>query len=331
MKLNKKTMLGVFLVIIAGVFVVSSIVLGVKTNKRMEVIFISKNVDDSDFWSSLVAGARMAAEEYNIKLTVDAPEQEENYTEQNELIRKAIKQKPDAIALAPSDYAKSAEAAQEITDHGIKLVLIDSIVKGEPADAIVATDNYKAGMTMGKWITRECKEVCQIGIISHVKGSSTAIEREKGLRDGLGSLEKDIAQVVYSNSNYSQAYDVTKTLLLEHPEINVLAGLNEYSTVGAARAIKDMGLSHKVKIIGFDNSIEEIELLESDIVDGLVIQKSFDMGYLGIQTVAKLVNGEQVNSIDIDSGSKLILKENIYTDENQKLLFPFQTTEKSMK
>lgn len=324
-------MLGVFLVIIAGVFVVSSIVLGVKTNKRMEVIFISKNVDDSDFWSSLVAGARMAAEEYNIKLTVDAPEQEENYTEQNELIRKAIKQKPDAIALAPSDYAKSAEAAQEITDHGIKLVLIDSIVKGEPADAIVATDNYKAGMTMGKWVTRECKEVCQIGIISHVKGSSTAIEREKGLRDGLGSLEKDIAQVVYSNSNYSQAYDVTKTLLLEHPEINVLAGLNEYSTVGAARAIKDMGLSHKVKIIGFDNSIEEIELLESDIVDGLVIQKSFDMGYLGIQTVAKLVNGEQVNSIDIDSGSKLILKENIYTDENQKLLFPFQTTEKSMK
>lgn len=324
-------MLGVFLVIIAGVFVVSSIVLGVKTNKRMEVIFISKNVDDSDFWSSLVAGARMAAEEYNIKLTVDAPEQEENYTEQNELIRKAIKQKPDAIALAPSDYAKSAEAAQEITDHGIKLVLIDSIVKGEPADAIVATDNYKAGMTMGKWVTRECKEVCQIGIISHVKGSSTAIEREKGLRDGLGSLEKDIAQVVYSNSNYSQAYDVTKTLLLEHPEINVLAGLNEYSTVGAARAIKDMGLSYKVKIIGFDNSIEEIELLESDIVDGLVIQKSFDMGYLGIQTVAKLVNGEQVNSIDIDSGSKLILKENIYTDENQKLLFPFQTTEKSMK
>ncbi|MEF9840097.1 MAG: substrate-binding domain-containing protein [Lachnospiraceae bacterium] len=331
MKLNKKTMLGVFLVIIAGVFVVSSIVLGVKTNKRMEVIFISKNVDDSDFWSSLIAGAHMAAEEYNIDLTVTAPEQEENYTEQNELIRKAIKQKPDAIALAPSDYAKSAEAAQEITDHGIKLVLIDSIVKGEPADAIVATDNYKAGMTMGKWITRECKEVCQIGIISHVKGSSTAIEREKGLRDGLGSLEKDIAQVVYSNSNYSQAYDVTKTLLLEHPEINVLAGLNEYSTVGAARAIKDMGLSHKVKIIGFDNSIEEIELLESDIVDGLVIQKSFDMGYLGIQTVAKLVNGEQVNSIDIDSGSKLILKENIYTDENQKLLFPFQTTEKSAK
>ncbi|MEG0108002.1 MAG: substrate-binding domain-containing protein [Lachnospiraceae bacterium] len=331
MKLNKKTMLGVFLVIIAGVFVVSSIVLGVKTNKRMEVIFISKNVDDSDFWSSLIAGAHMAAEEYNIDLTVTAPEQEENYTEQNELIRKAIKQKPDAIALAPSDYAKSGEAAQEITDHGIKLVLIDSIVKGEPADAIVATDNYKAGMTMGKWITRECKEVCQIGIISHVKGSSTAIEREKGLRDGLGSLEKDIAQVVYSNSNYSQAYDVTKTLLLEHPEINVLAGLNEYSTVGAARAIKDMGLSHKVKIIGFDNSIEEIELLESDIVDGLVIQKSFDMGYLGIQTVAKLVNGEQVNSINIDSGSKLILKENIYTDENQKLLFPFQTTEKSMK
>ncbi|MEG2838939.1 MAG: substrate-binding domain-containing protein [Lachnospiraceae bacterium] len=331
MKYNKKLIRGAFAIIIVGLVIVGLMLLDVKPQKRKQIIFVSKKVDESDFWSSLVAGAQMAAEEYNVDLKVVAPDQEENYIEQNELIHNAIKQKPDAIALAPSDYQKSATAAQEIVKQGIQLILIDSVVKGAKPDAIVATDNVKAGMTMGKWISRECKDVCQIGIVSHVKGSSTAIEREKGLRKGLGKQEPNIVKTVYSDSNYSKAYNVTKTLLLENPQINMIAGLNEYSTVGAARAIKDMGLSRTVHIIGFDNSLEEIELLEAGVVDGLVIQKSFDMGYLGIQTAVKLLDEGQVESNNIDSGSKLICKENIYTDENQKLLFPFKTQNKNAK
>lgn len=50
-------------------------------------------------------------------------------------------------------------------------------------------------------------------------------------------------------------------MLLEHPDINVVVGGNEYSAVGAARAVRDLGLGSQIQMIGFDSSIEELQML----------------------------------------------------------------------
>ena len=63
------------------------------------------------------------------------------------------------------------------------------------------------------------------------------------------------------------------------------------------------------------------QLLEEGVYEALAIQKPFNMGYLGVETAVKLLEGEQVETY-INSGSELITKENMYTEENQKLLFP---------
>ena len=72
---------------------------------------------------------------------------------------------------------------------------------------------------------------------------------------------------------------------------------------------------------GIDSSVEQIQLLEEGVYEALAIQKPFNMGYLGVETAVKLLEGEQVETY-INSGSELITKENMYTEENQKLLFP---------
>lgn len=46
------------------------------------------------------------------------------------------------------------------------------------------------------------------------------------------------------------------------------------------------------------------------------------MGYLGVENTVLLLRGEILPEM-VDSGSELITKENMYTDENQKFLFPF--------
>ena len=51
------------------------------------------------------------------------------------------------------------------------------------------------------------------------------------------------------------------------------------------------------------------------------MQKPWNRGYLGVETAVRAVQGEAVEQ-NIDSGSELITKENMYTEENQKLLFP---------
>lgn len=294
-----------------------------KPKEPIKIIYIPKIIDDdNEFWSALIGGAYMAAKEYNVDLTVVAPDAEEDYKRQNELIEWAIEQNPDAIALSPASYTESTEMAKKVIQNKIKLVFIDSSVNENIEDAIIATDNFIAGKKMGEFAKNFIKEDTKIAVVGHVKTASTAIERQEGLRSALGEDEDRIEEVVFCDSAFGKAYNLTVDLFKKYPNLNMVIGLNEYSSVGAARAIKDMKLADQVKVIGFDSSTEQIELLEEGVFQGIVIQKSFNMGYLGIEKAVKVVTGEKVLR-NVDSGSQLITKENMYTKENQKLLFPF--------
>lgn len=329
MKFSKK---GLSAIIIIGIF---SVVLlftyqymkdrKEDTNTKYQLIYIPKTQDEAnDFWTALLEGTQEAADEYQVDLKVVSPASEEDYEGQKELILKAIEQRPDAILISPCRYAEETETARKVKEAGIKLILIDSFLDEHIEDAAVSTDNTVAGTKMGEYakefLIGEDEPV--IGIISHVKGSSTAFDREEGLRMGLGSYSENIVGRVYSNSTYEEAFDVTVELLKKNPDINLIFGLNEYSSVGAARAIREMGLIEQVKMVGFDSSKEEIQLLEEGVFSAIIIQEPFVMGYLGVEKAVQVVNGEN-SSEKVDSGSILITKENMYTEENQKLLFPF--------
>lgn len=84
-----------------------------------------------------------------------------------------------------------------------------------------------------------------------------------------------------------------------------------------------MNPSKQIDVFGFDSSIEQIRFLEASECQGLMIQKPFNMGYLGIEKAVKLLEGEKLPDY-IDSGFQLITQDNMYTKENQKLLFPFE-------
>lgn len=312
-----------------GIFLVGIvIVLGIcfsgqgTSEEKKRIVMILKVIDESnDFWTAVIQGAGMAAKEYDVELTVLGPNKETKYEEQGSLIEKAIAMEPDAIALAPADYIETQKYAEKIEQAGIRLILVDSVMEREMGSCVVATDNVEAGRKMGKYIAEHFQEEVCIGVVGHVKGVSTATQREQGLREGLGELQENVAEVMFCDSDYLKAYKVTKEMLELHPEMNVIVGLNEYSSVGAARAIIDLGLQGKVRMIGFDSSIEEVEYLESGIFDAIVVQKPLNMGYLCIEKTVELLKKEEIPE-SVDSGSVLITKETMYTEENQKLLFP---------
>lgn len=288
------------------------------------MICIPKVIDDtSDFWRVLIEGVQMAAKEYDVSLEFMAPQKEEEYQVQNSLIEEAIAKKPDAILLAAADYEKTYDSARLIKEAGIKLVIIDSGMKQEIADITVATDNVQAGIRVGAVAKKLLPKDGKIGVISFVKNSKTAMDREEGLKIALSDDSNQIADIYYCDSNYDKAYEGTMEMLTQYPDISVMVGLNQYSAVGAARAIKDLNLSAKVKLVGIDSSMEQVQYLEEGIFEAIVVQKPFNIGYLGVEKALKLLKDEYVPK-QLDSGCALITKDNMYIGMNQKLLFPFK-------
>lgn len=293
--------------------------------RKLSLIYIPKVVDGTnDFWKALILGARMAAKEYNADIEIKAPAEENDVEGQNQLLKESIKEEPDAILFSPSSFTESDELLKEAKEKKIKISFIDSYVDEPLQDLTVATDNLEAGELLGKFAASLLEPEDQIAIVSHVKGVSTAVEREEGFRKGLGDLADNIVEVVYCNSRYELSRQLTLELMEKYPDLKMIAGMNEYSSVGAARAVKASGAKDRVAVVGVDSSQEAVQLMENGVFKGLVVQKAFKMGYLGVKETVRMLRGKSYQK-DVNSGCQLVTPENMYSSEIEKLLFPFNT------
>ena len=293
--------------------------------RRMSLVYIPK-VEDStnDFWKALILGTKMAAKEYNADIEIKAPTEENDIERQNELLKEAISEEPDAILFSPSSFTESNDLLKEAKEKGIRISFIDSYTEEKVQNLTVATDNLEAGEKLGKFAATLLDPDDQIAIGAHVKGVSTAVEREEGFRKGLGDLAKNIVEVVYCDSQYEKSRKLTQELMEKYPNLKMVAGMNEYSSVGAARAVKAAGAKDRIQVVGVDSSQEAVQLMENGVFKGLVVQKAFKMGYIGVKETILMLRGKSYEK-DVNSGCELVTPDNMYDSEIEKLLFPFNT------
>lgn len=324
MKGHKRVFIMAVILIVASVVIFIGLLKPEATQTRKcSLIYIPKIRDDTnDFWTSVISGCRMAAEEYESELEIMAPDKEENVEEQNRLLRAAIEKKPDAILFSPSSMNASDELLKEAKDKGIRITYIDSYTKEDLQDLTVATDNVNAGRMMGEYARTLLDKDSKIAIVSHVKGVSTAVEREQGFREGLGDYAENIVETVYCNSLYEKSYELAQKLMEKYPDLEMIAGMNEYSAVGVGRAVSDAGVKDRIDVVGVDCSQEAINLMEMGVYKGIIVQKAFRMGYIGVEETIHMLNGDAVEK-NIDSGCELVTPENMYDSDIERLIFPF--------
>jgi ribose transport system substrate-binding protein len=291
--------------------------------KDMKIAIVLKTSDTNiTFWQTVKSGVETAKEESGISVQILGPVYENDIDGQIRVLESVISLKPSLIILASSDYNRLVPAVESVHFMGIPVITLDSGVNSEIPASFIATDNKQAGEKAGKKISELLSPGDSIAIISYVKGATSAIDREEGVRemtDRIGKLKID--SVYYCDNFIDKAAEITSNLLKNKPYIKGIVALNEQSSTGAARTLKNMNRSSSVLLIGFDSSIEEIEYLEEGIIRALVVQKPFNMGYIGIITAVDYLKGKKVSKW-IDTGSSLITRDNMYDEENQKLLFP---------
>lgn len=79
---------------------------------------------ETQFFLSMFAGAEAAAAEYNIDLTITAPESEEDYVAQNLLVEQAVHDGAEAIVFSATDYENTAVAIDSAAQKGVSIVVV---------------------------------------------------------------------------------------------------------------------------------------------------------------------------------------------------------------
>lgn len=291
---------------------------------KVYVAVITKSTT-SEYWKTTFAGANAAGAEYNLEVTYDGPENEEDYETQNNMIRKAVSDGADAIVFSAVDYNANASAINEAVEDGVKVVVIDSDVNSDLVSCRISTDNYKAGQMVGEAVVSGDEDLFKVGIVNFDQNSENGQQREKGFRDSVEGNDKvSIISAVHVNSTTEEAKQATIKMIEDNPEINIIVTFNEWTSLGVGYAVQELGMAEKVRVVAFDSNVVSVGMLETGEVDALIVQNPYAMGYLGVEYACMLINGEKIKETDIDTTTTLITRENMYVPDNQKVLFPFE-------
>ncbi len=278
----------------------------------------------SAFWKSVRAGTNAASTEYNLTMTFEGPENEVDYEEQNTLIHQAVKNGAKAIVFSASDFNGNAQAINDAARQGVKIVVIDSDVNSNLVSCRISTDNYRAGYMAGRASLTAKEDSINIGIVNFEKNSANGQQREEGFRDAVALDQRaKIVDAVNANSTTEAAQSETIKMLKEHPEINVITALNEWTSLGAGNAIAQLKLEEQTTVVAFDSNIISVGMLETGEVDALIVQDPFAMGYLGVECAYNLIQGIEPEAQTVDTATTLVTRDNMFEEGIQRIIFPF--------
>jgi len=293
-------------------------------NDTLKVAVVPKGTTH-EFWQTIKAGAEEAGKEVNAEILWNGPKSETNIQDQIDIITGYASQGVDGVVMAATDKSALIATVEKLDGQGIPVVTIDSGVESDVPKSFIATDNRAAAALAAKEMGRLMDGKGKVAILSFLKGAATSDEREEGFLEGIKAFPGiTVVATEYTDSDSAKARDKMESLLTAHSDIGGVFASNEPNVVGAAGVIDDRKLAGKIKLIGFDASEPEIAFLKKGVVQAMVVQDPFKMGYEGVKAVAQIVRGQGTPQKRIDTGATVVTKDNLTMPEVDRLLYPLK-------
>lgn len=220
------------------------------------------------------------------------------------------------VIVAPTDSKALATAADELAQQGVAVISVDRNIAGAKTPVPhVGADNVAGGRAMADWVVKTYPAGARVVVITNDPGSSSSIERVKGVHEGLaaGGANFKIVTEQTANSKRDQALTVTQNVLTSMHDTppDVILCLNDDMAMGALEAVRAAGFgSDKIKVLGFDAIPEALARIKAGEMVASVEQNPGQQIRTALrQAVAKIKTGAAPKSVSLVP--VLITKDNL--------------------
>ncbi len=275
------------------------------------------------FWVSVEAGALAAGQKFGVEVLWNGPALETEYDRQIQIIDSMVARRVDGIAIAATERKALVHSIDRAADLGIPVTVFDSGVDTDKYMTYIATDNYEAGKLGGRELARLLKQHGTVAVLMGAPGSASTMDRERGFEDVMKAEFPKIQVVArqYGLSDRSKAMTAAENILTAHPDLNGIFASSEPSSVGVSLALKSRGLAGKVRFVAFDSSDDMLADLKAGVIDAMVVQDPFHMGFEAVHSLVEKLNGGHPPK-RIDLQAQLIRRADLDKPEVQQLLHP---------
>lgn len=277
-----------------------------------------------EFWKAVQAGALTAGRDRGVEVVWKGPLKEDDRSEQIEIVETLVAAGVDALVLSPIDDRALLRPVREAAAAGIPTVVFNSSLTGDVHRAFVATDNFKGGVLAAERVGELLGGRGRIMMLRLKVGVEGTMKREDGflstVRARFPGLDV-VSENQYAGSSTETAYQTAENLIARFGAVDAIFTPNESTTFGCLRALEDLGLAGRIKLVGFDSSDKLLEALRTGRIHGLVLQDPFRMGYEAVTTAVAVLDGAAF-SPRVDTGVTMITAESLEGPEIRRLVAP---------
>lgn len=225
---------------------------------------------------------------------------ERDVQEQTKHVENFLAQKVSAIVLNPTDRIAIGPAIKKANEAGVPVFTCDleCEVKDVEVAGHVGTDNYQGGKLAGQAMLEVLGDNGGQVLILHFKQANSCVERVRGFREVIdkhneGRTSGKIEMVELEGGGLQdQGFRAAADGLQAHPNLAAIFAINDPSALGAWTALKQVGKTEQVKIIGFDGQLEGKQAIKEGKFYADPIQFPEKMGVITMQNILKHLDGE---------------------------------------
>ncbi|MEO6086593.1 MAG: sugar ABC transporter substrate-binding protein [Umezawaea sp.] len=259
--------------------------------------------DTNPFFVKMKDGAQQAAEKTGAKLQSFAGKQDGDNQSQVDAIENLIGAGAKGLLITPNDSKGIVPSVDKARQAGLLVIALDTQLEpADAADATFATDNYQAGLLIGKWAKATFEQSGRPAKIALLDLSpnqvSVDVQRDQGFLEGFGIDVKDKTRIGDESDPRIVGHDVTdgapeggrtamENLLQKDSGITLVYTINEPAAAGAYEALKAAGKEKDVVIVSVDGGCPGVGNVKDGLIGATSQQYPLKMAQMGVEAVAK--------------------------------------------
>lgn len=256
-------------------------------------------------------GMEMAGKELGVRTEYVGPA-ENDMNAMVAALEQAIAKKPNGLVVVGFNE-QLIPSIQKATDAGIPVVTVDADLPTSSRIAFIGTGNEEAGITGGTKMAELLGGKGKVAVM-YSPGQTNLEERVEGYKKSFENYaDIEIVEYVDTKQDSVVAAQSIAAVLQKHPDLAGIICVDATGGTGAATAVKEAGLTGKVKIIAMDRSNEVLAAIEEGVISASVAQQTALMPYYAVQMLMNLNNSKVEITTDNASAGVLGIPQYIDT------------------
>ena len=152
----------------------------------------------------------------------------------------------------------------------------------------------------------------KVAVFANDPQAASDVDRIQGFVDRCKEKYPAIEcmDVQYYNNDLNRCSTQVSDTITANADLAGLFCVNNQSALAAGNVLVSYQ-KESLKFVGFDSDQDEIALMKSGVIDALMVQEPYQMGYLGVEKMLQHLKGESVPKDNIDPGCKIFTMDNI--------------------